>query len=79
MFFQVLIIPLLMGLLANLAIEMPIHVSMDKRPDFHFHRMWIIGCVLLSGWFRLVISLSQKLLISLFCRALCILIVCSLC
>ncbi|KAF3327808.1 hypothetical protein FCM35_KLT06414 [Carex littledalei] len=53
---SVLFIPLQLGLLANLMIEMPLDVSIDERPVFYFHHIWVSGCILLSAWIRLVMS-----------------------
>ncbi|KAJ3707817.1 hypothetical protein LUZ61_011522 [Rhynchospora tenuis] len=55
LFISVLIIPLLMGLLLNLMIEMPFGVSinerrMDQRPVFDFPRIWVFGCGPLIIW-----------------------------
>lgn len=56
---QIVVIPVLIGLLFELLVVIPLRVPIDESPVFLLYQDWALGLVFLKIWTRLV-SASLK-------------------
>ena len=52
--FQILVIPVLIGLLFELLVIVPMRVPVDESPVFLLYQDWALGLIFLKIWTRLV-------------------------
>ena len=60
---QVLVIPVLIGLLFELLVIVPMRVPIDESPVFLLYQDWALGLIFLKVWTRLVSCFLNSLLI----------------
>ena len=53
-FFQIFVIPVLIGLLFELLVIVPLRVPVDESPVFLLYQDWALGLIFLKIWTRLV-------------------------
>ena len=53
-YFQIFIIPVLIGLLFELLVIVPMRVPIDESPVFLLYQDWALGLIFLKIWTRLV-------------------------
>ena len=51
---QIVVIPVLIGLLFELLVVIPLRVPVDESPVFLLYQDWALGLVFLKIWTRLV-------------------------
>ena len=61
---QIIVIPVLIGLLFELLVVIPLRVPIDESPMFLLYQDWALGLVFLKIWTRLVSPLFLSLTIS---------------
>ena len=54
LFFQIFVIPVLIGLLFELLVIVPMRVPIDESPVFLLYQDWALGLIFLKIWTRLV-------------------------
>ena len=62
---QIIVIPVLIGLLFELLVVIPLRVPIDESPMFLLYQDWALGLVFLKIWTRLVSLLSLSLSLGL--------------
>jgi hypothetical protein len=55
---QIVVIPVVVGLLFELLVVVPLRVPIDESPVFIFYQDWALGLVFLKIWTRLVSTLQ---------------------
>lgn len=58
---QIVVIPVLIGLLFELLVVVPLRVPIDESPVFLLYQDWALGLVFLKIWTRLVSSFNSFL------------------
>ncbi len=56
---QIVVVPVLIGLLFELVVVVPLRVPVDESPVFLLYQDWALGLVFLKIWTRLVLSHSS--------------------
>ena len=66
LFFQIFVIPVLIGLLFELLVIVPMRVPVDESPVFLLYQDWALGLIFLKIWTRLVSVVSHYVHFHLF-------------